>query len=192
MLRDLPQREDLPPGMEPPRPISVTSIPATVFDNPAVLQVNPEYYAYLLLCTLRGSGSAILCPWFQGIRPVSWLPKTSPEARMPAYFAVELETTNAGGRDGGLPPAVPATIEQYDDHYLARERRDRTDRGRAGAEAHRHPRIRPHSRVQPLVQFAGIPEKFCRAGSIARPDAPSSWRAQANQAHSNTARRAKR
>src|SRR5947209_8953229 len=48
LMRDLPQQEDLPPGIEPPRPISVTFIPATVFDNPALLQVNPEYYAYLL------------------------------------------------------------------------------------------------------------------------------------------------
>ena len=120
-MRDLPQREDLPLGIEPPRPISVTSIPATVFDNPAVLQVNPEYYAYLLLLPLlRGSGSAILCPWFQGIRPVSWLPKTSPrEAEMPAYFAVELETTNAAGMEA-YRAAVPATIEQYGGRYLAR------------------------------------------------------------------------
>jgi predicted phage terminase large subunit-like protein len=38
----------LPPGIEPPRPISVTFIPATVFDNPALLRVNPEYLAWLL------------------------------------------------------------------------------------------------------------------------------------------------
>ena len=31
-----------------PRPISVAFIPATVFDNPALLQVNPEYLALLL------------------------------------------------------------------------------------------------------------------------------------------------
>jgi hypothetical protein len=40
--------QDLPPGIEPPRPISVTFIPATVFDNPALLRVNPEYLAWLL------------------------------------------------------------------------------------------------------------------------------------------------
>jgi hypothetical protein len=39
---------DLPPGIEPPRPISVTFVPATVFDNPALLRVNPEYLAWLL------------------------------------------------------------------------------------------------------------------------------------------------
>jgi predicted phage terminase large subunit-like protein len=48
LMRDLPKREDLPAGIEPPRPISVTFIPATVFDNPALLRVNPEYYANLL------------------------------------------------------------------------------------------------------------------------------------------------
>jgi Terminase large subunit, T4likevirus-type, N-terminal len=40
--------EDLPPGVDSPRPISVTFIPAKVFDNPALLQVNPEYLAWLL------------------------------------------------------------------------------------------------------------------------------------------------
>jgi predicted phage terminase large subunit-like protein len=40
--------QDLPPGIEPPKPISVTFIPATVFDNPALLRVNPEYLAWLL------------------------------------------------------------------------------------------------------------------------------------------------
>lgn len=40
--------KDLPPGLEPPRPMSVTFIPATVFDNPALLRVNPEYLAWLL------------------------------------------------------------------------------------------------------------------------------------------------
>src|SRR6516225_9150776 len=48
LLQYLPQPEDLPPGFDPPRPISVTFIPATVFDNPALLRVNPEYLAWLL------------------------------------------------------------------------------------------------------------------------------------------------
>jgi hypothetical protein len=48
LMRALPRREDLPPGIDPPRPISVTFIPATVFDNPALLQINPEYYTWLL------------------------------------------------------------------------------------------------------------------------------------------------
>jgi hypothetical protein len=54
-MRDLPRREDLPPGIDPPRPISVTFIPATVFDNPALLQINPEYYTWLL-CYSSPSG----------------------------------------------------------------------------------------------------------------------------------------
>jgi predicted phage terminase large subunit-like protein len=48
LTRDQPGTADLPPGIEPPRPISVTFIPATVFDNPALLRANPEYLAWLL------------------------------------------------------------------------------------------------------------------------------------------------
>jgi len=45
---ELTQSQDLPPGVDPPRPISVTFIPAKVSDNPALLRVNPEYPAWLL------------------------------------------------------------------------------------------------------------------------------------------------
>ena len=45
-MQDRPR--DLPAGLQMPRPISVSFIPATVFDNPALLQVNPEYLASLL------------------------------------------------------------------------------------------------------------------------------------------------
>jgi predicted phage terminase large subunit-like protein len=48
LMQYLPAPQDLPPGIEPPRPISVTFIAATVFDNSALLQVNPEYLAWLL------------------------------------------------------------------------------------------------------------------------------------------------
>src|ERR1700730_18570168 len=48
LTRNHPRAAELPPGIEPPRPISVTFIPATVFDNPALLRVNPEYLAWLL------------------------------------------------------------------------------------------------------------------------------------------------
>src|SRR5436190_1992063 len=48
LMLHLPAPEALPPGVDPPRPISVTFIPASVFDNPALLQVNPEYLAWLL------------------------------------------------------------------------------------------------------------------------------------------------
>ena len=35
--------------------MSVTFVPATVFDNPALLRINPEYLAWLLsLPTLEG------------------------------------------------------------------------------------------------------------------------------------------
>src|SRR5580692_3196181 len=48
LVQYLPPPEDLPPDFESPQPISVTFIPATVFDNPALLQVNPQYFAWLL------------------------------------------------------------------------------------------------------------------------------------------------
>jgi hypothetical protein len=48
LMQHLTRLDDLPPGFEPPQPISVTFIPATVFDNPALLRVNPEYFAWLL------------------------------------------------------------------------------------------------------------------------------------------------
>src|SRR6516164_5895067 len=42
------RRQDMPPGADPLRPISVTFIPAKVHDNPALLRVNPEYLTWLL------------------------------------------------------------------------------------------------------------------------------------------------
>ena len=38
LMQDLPRPEDLPPGIDPLRPISVTFIRATVFDNPVLLR----------------------------------------------------------------------------------------------------------------------------------------------------------
>jgi predicted phage terminase large subunit-like protein len=48
LMRQMIRPQDLPPDADPPRPISVTFIPAKVFDNPALLQVNPEYLPWLL------------------------------------------------------------------------------------------------------------------------------------------------
>jgi predicted phage terminase large subunit-like protein len=48
LMEHLARGQDLPPGIDPPLPGSVTFIPATVFDNPALLRVNPEYLAWLL------------------------------------------------------------------------------------------------------------------------------------------------
>ena len=48
LMQYLPRRKDLPPNVDPPRPISVTFVPATVLDNPALLEVNPDYLAWLL------------------------------------------------------------------------------------------------------------------------------------------------
>ena len=47
VIQYLPLRQDLPPGVEPRRLISIIFIPASVFDNPALQQVNPEYYPLL-------------------------------------------------------------------------------------------------------------------------------------------------
>jgi hypothetical protein len=47
LLPYMPRPEEIPPGVDPPRPISVTFIPAKVFDNPALLRVNPDYVSWL-------------------------------------------------------------------------------------------------------------------------------------------------
>jgi len=48
LMEDLLRGQQLPPGIDPPLPMSVTFIPATVSDNPALLRVNPEYLTWLL------------------------------------------------------------------------------------------------------------------------------------------------
>src|SRR5260370_18987393 len=48
LMQDLPRTEDLPPGLDSARPISVTFIAATVLDNPALLRVHPHYFSWLL------------------------------------------------------------------------------------------------------------------------------------------------
>jgi predicted phage terminase large subunit-like protein len=52
LMQHLPRPRELPAGFELPRPISVTFIPARVFDNPALLRVNPDYLAWLLALPL--------------------------------------------------------------------------------------------------------------------------------------------
>ena len=71
LMQHLPAPEDLPPGVDPPRPISVTFIPASVFDNPALLQVNPEYLAWLLSLPLLESERLLGGNW--KIRPAAGL-----------------------------------------------------------------------------------------------------------------------
>ena len=48
MIDYLPPPQDLPPDVDPPRPISVAFIRAKVFDNPVLLQANPEYIPWLM------------------------------------------------------------------------------------------------------------------------------------------------
>jgi predicted phage terminase large subunit-like protein len=48
LMHHMTRRQDLPPGADPMRPISVTFIPAKVSDNPALVRVNPEYLTWLL------------------------------------------------------------------------------------------------------------------------------------------------
>jgi len=50
LMQDQLLAQNLPPGTDPPRPMSVTFIPARVFDNPVLLKVNPEYLAWLCHC----------------------------------------------------------------------------------------------------------------------------------------------
>jgi predicted phage terminase large subunit-like protein len=71
LVQHLPPPEALPPGVDPPRPISVTFIPASVFDNPALLQVNPEYLAWLLSLPLLESERLLGGNW--KIRPAAGL-----------------------------------------------------------------------------------------------------------------------
>jgi len=61
----------LPIGADPPRPISVTFIPAKVFDNPALLRVNPEYPAWLLSMPLLERERLLSGNW--KIRPAAGL-----------------------------------------------------------------------------------------------------------------------
>jgi len=44
LMRDLPRPEDRRRSIDPPRPISVTFIPAKVFDNPVLLRVKPRIF----------------------------------------------------------------------------------------------------------------------------------------------------
>jgi predicted phage terminase large subunit-like protein len=67
----MPRPEDLPPGVDPPQPISVTFIPGTVFDNPALLQVNPDYVASLLSLPLVERARLLDGNW--KIRPAAGL-----------------------------------------------------------------------------------------------------------------------
>jgi predicted phage terminase large subunit-like protein len=71
LLQHLPPPDQLPLGVDPPRPISVTFIPASVFDNPALLQVNPEYLAWLLSLPLLERERLLSGDW--KIRPAAGL-----------------------------------------------------------------------------------------------------------------------
>src|SRR6266446_4573589 len=63
LMQYMPRPEDLPAGVDPPRPISVTFIPAKVFDNPALLQVNPDYLAWLLSLPLLERERLLVGNW---------------------------------------------------------------------------------------------------------------------------------
>jgi len=71
LLRYMPRPEALPPGVDPPRPISVTFIPAKVFDNPALLRVNPDYLAWLQSLPLLERARLLEGNW--KIRPAAGL-----------------------------------------------------------------------------------------------------------------------
>jgi predicted phage terminase large subunit-like protein len=71
LRRYMPRPEDLPLGVDPPRPISVTFIPAKVSDNPALLRVNPEYLVWLQSLPLLERERLLLGNW--KIRPAAGL-----------------------------------------------------------------------------------------------------------------------
>src|SRR5439155_8380338 len=71
LMQQMTGSEDLPPGVDRPRAISVTFIPAKVFDNPALLQVNPEYLAWLLSLPLLERERLLSGNW--KIRPAAGL-----------------------------------------------------------------------------------------------------------------------
>jgi len=71
LMHQMTNRQDLLPGADPLRPISVTFIPAKVFDNPALLQVNPEYLRWLLSLPLLERGRLLDGNW--KIRPAAGL-----------------------------------------------------------------------------------------------------------------------
>ena len=71
LMQHLPQPEDFPPGVDTPQPISVTFIPARVIDNPALLQANPQYLAWLLALPLLDRERLLGGNW--KIRPAAGL-----------------------------------------------------------------------------------------------------------------------
>src|SRR3984893_14771597 len=71
LMQYMPRPAELPRGAAPPRPISVTFIPAKVYDNPALLQVNPDYLAWLLSLPLLERERLLLGNW--KIRPTAGL-----------------------------------------------------------------------------------------------------------------------
>jgi hypothetical protein len=70
-MHQMTRRQDLPPGADPLRPISVTFIPASVHDNRALLRVNPEYLTWLLSLPLLERERLLFGNW--KIRPAAGL-----------------------------------------------------------------------------------------------------------------------
>src|ERR1700751_159635 len=71
LMQQMKLPQDLPAGAAPPRPISVTFIPAKVSDNRALLRVNPEYTAWLLSLPLLERERLLSGNW--KIRPAAGL-----------------------------------------------------------------------------------------------------------------------
>lgn len=67
----LAKTDDLPPGVEPPGPKSVTFVPANIFQNPALLRVNPEYLNNLQMLPEVQRERLLLGNW--KIRPAAGL-----------------------------------------------------------------------------------------------------------------------
>lgn len=67
----LPSTADLPPGVQPPGPKSVTFIPANIYQNPALLRINPDYLANLQMLPEVQRERLLLGNW--KIRPAAGL-----------------------------------------------------------------------------------------------------------------------
>ena len=186
-MQDLPQPEDLLPDIDTPRPISVTFIPATVFDNPILLRVNPEYFTWLLSLPLLERERLLDGNWKVGRRPAytssgSGAPSLMRSRPTPMSCAIgispppkrESSTTPIGrsaSSSGGTRtaatrswiwrPGGPTRMTPKDcAQYCHAGRRARLHRLRQGSRAGRqNPGVTSRARAQWLHRNAGYGER---------------------------------
>jgi hypothetical protein len=108
-------------GRDPPLPMSVTFIPATVFNNPALTRVNPEYLGWLLSLPTLERERLLGGNW--KIRPTAGL-LTCSGARSPCAY-----------RSCRFTRGFPATIEPASRPRLPAEQGAGSSAGPASAHA---------------------------------------------------------